>query len=210
MYIYLDESKGFFWEKKKIVFWWLLTNLRPSTIDKLYYEFLDFIWVKEKWWEIKSNNKKYKDKILDFYKFLKNKKEYKNIEFIWAYCDNYEENWLRYSNIVANLFARSLKDNKFNLDKVRNIDIISDMLKLSYSEENIRDYLKYSHQKLQRKFSVQKISFTFVDSKRYWWIKFADFIAWILRKKYIWWEDELEYEFTEMFVWSRIFMIKIK
>jgi len=211
MYIYLDESKGFFWEKKKIVFWWLLTNLKPSVIDRIYYEFLDSVWIKESWWEVKSNNSRYKNKIFDFYKFLKNKKEYRDIEFIWAYCGNYSEDWEKFYQILTEIFKRSLIWNKFNLEKIRDVHIISDMIKFSFTNKDIEKSLKIdlSIWNIRKKFNIQKISFDFVDSKRYWWIKFSDFIAWILRKKYIG-KESLEEEFIEMFVREDILIVKFK
>lgn len=212
MYIYIDESKGFFWEKKKIVFWWLLTNLKLSVIDRLYYEFLDSVWIKEIRWEIKSSDHKFKDKIFDFYKFLKNKKEYRDIEFIWAYCDDYEENWLFFYKIVVEILNRWLVNNKFNLKKIRDIYFFSDMMKMIFTGKNIKNALNADIDLLdvKKEFNIQKIFFDFVDSKKYWWIKFADFIAWILRKRYIWWEKYLDADFEEMFVWKWIRLIKLK
>lgn len=203
MYIFIDESKSFNRNQKKIVFWWLVTNLKPSTIDRLYYEFLDSVGIRELWWEIKSSHFRYRDDIFDFYKFLKNKKEFKDIEFVWAYCKKYKENWYNYYFIIAEMVKWILLKNKFKHKKIKDINIIADNLKLSTPAKDIKIWLRSDIRLvgLFRKLNVQKVLFNFEDLKKYWWIKFADFIAWILRKKYIAKTDDLDLEFKECFIW---------
>jgi len=213
VFIFLDESKGFNKEDKKIVFWWLITNLTPSSIDKLYYSFLDEKWLTEKNWEIKSFDHRYEKHIFDFHNFLKKQREFEDIEFIWAFCKWYKESWENYYKILVELVKYAINKNKFNHSKIRDIKILADHVKLSYTDKDIKIKINNdpSLNKDRKKFNIQKIHFDFENSKSYWWIKFSDFIAWILRKKYILREEEdLPCWFEECFVWNDIIIVKLK
>ena len=212
MYIFLDESKRFNKNNKKIVFWWLITNLKPSTIDTLYYDFLDEKWIKEINWEIKSYEKKYEKDIFDFHNFLKNHRLNNDIEFVWAYSEWYTENWNNYYKILIAIIKYVVNKNKFNLKKIIKVNIIADHLKLSFKERDIKNMLNNDSDldKDKKRFAIQKFNFEFTDSKRYWWVKFSDFIAWILRKKYIAEEWDLPYLFEEHLVWWDIIIVKLK
>ena len=96
MYIFLDESKRLNKQWGKFILAWLVTNLKPSTIDKLYSDFLEHSWIQEKWWEIKSYDGNYRDRIDWFFSYLQTSKYCNCIQFIWIYVKNYQETWKNY------------------------------------------------------------------------------------------------------------------
>ena len=85
------------------------------------------------------------------------------------------------------------------------LNIIADNIKLDYNKETIKKLLK-NDMSLYRKKS-KWITFTFENSKRYGWIKFADFIAWKLREHYINNKEMLDSDFIEYFVNDEISFI---
>ena len=209
MYIFLDESKQIIWDNWEFIFWWLVTTYKPSTIDKIYYNFLKENWIKEKWWEIKSYDSKYRDKINSFYDYLVENKYMKNIEFIWLYATWYKENWKNYYKTLVHSITHTILKNEIVKNKFQNVKIIADKLKLDYKEEKIQELLN-NESSLSDIKSIKKISFTFSNSKRYWWLKFSDFIAWILRNKYILNKKELPYNFIEYFVNNEVIFLRLK
>ncbi len=210
MIIFLDESKKINkWKKWQYIFWWLITTYKPSTIDKIYWEFLEEIGVSLKWWELKSTDRNYKDKIYWFYSFLISKWYMKNIEFCWIYIDEYKENGNNYIEMLTILMSFIIKKNKFNNNWFSKIQIIADKLKLNKNENYIQKLLNKNLHWLKQENYLKIIWFDFYNSKKFWWLQFADFIAWILRKKYIENKENLPYNFIEYFVNKEIKIIKI-
>ena len=209
MYIFLDESKQIIWDNWEFIFWWLVTTYKPSTIDKIYYEFLKENWIKEKWWEIKSFDSNYRDDINSFYEYLVEKNHMKNIEFIWLYATWYKESWKNYYKSLVHSIKHTIINNEIVKDNFLKVTIIADNLKLDYKEEKIQELLNNDEVFSEFK-NIKKFNFTFSNSKRYWWLKFSDFIAWILRKKYILQKEELPYNFIEYFVNDEITFLRLK
>ena len=85
------------------------------------------------------------------------------------------------------------------------IRIIADNIKLNYKQEKIKQLLN-SEQKINNK-KNKWFKFIFENSKRYWWIKFADFISWKLRENYITEKEILDNDFIKYFVNSEISFI---
>lgn len=209
MYIFLDESKQIIWDNWEFIFWWLVTTYKPSTIDKIYYDFLKDNWIKEKWWEIKSFDSNYRDDINSFYEYLVEKNHMKNIEFIWLYATWYKESWKNYYKSLVHSIKHTIINNEIVKDNFLKVTIIADNLKLDYKEEKIQELLN-NDEVLSEFKNIKKFNFTFSNSKRYWWLKFSDFIAWILRKKYILQKEELPYNFIEYFVNDEITFLRLK
>ena len=112
MYIFLDESKLLTKKWWKFILGWLVTSLKPWTIDKLYKGFLEHTWIKEKWWEIKSYDKKYRDKIENFYLHIKDSRYSKEIEFVWIYAKEYFDSGEDYYYCLVQLILHTIKYNK--------------------------------------------------------------------------------------------------
>ena len=205
MYIFLDESKALHKKWWKFILAGLITDLNHSTIDNIYKNFLEYIWVKEKWGEIKSFDKKYRWKIDNFYKYIKSSKYNKNIQFIWVFVQNYNESWDNYYSSLVELIYHTQKYSHILKNNFEFINIIADNLKLDYKEEYIKKLLNSDEKILNKKNKWFK--FTFGNSKRYWWIKFADFIAWKLRETYINKKNEIDSDFIEYFVNNEISFI---
>lgn len=212
MYLFIDESKQINHNNWKFIFWWLITNYKPSTLDKIYYQYLKDNWIKEKWWEIKSFDNKYRSKISSFYQYLKENNHLLNIEFVWLFATWYRENWKNYYNSLIELVYHTILYNNLFNNSFKDIKIIADNLKLDINEENIRNMLNNEEKilKVRNIGKIKKFSFTFSNSKRYWWLKFSDFIAWILRDKYILGKKELPFWFIETFVNKEIIFIKLE
>lgn len=210
MRIYLDESKKIhLWKKWQYIFWWLVTTYKPNTIDKIYLDFLDNIWFKNKWKELKSTDRFYKDKVNYFYKFLEDEWYMENIEFYWIYIEEYKENWENYIEMLTILLNFLIEKNKFQDENFNKIQIIADNLKLNKDQREIEISINLNLDDLLKKYNIQDLWFKFFNSKKYWWLMFADFIAWILRKKYIDNKEELDYEFVEYLVNKEVKIVKI-
>jgi len=212
MYFFIDESKQIKGKNGQIVLGWLLTTYRPSTIDKIYSSYLKHIWIQEKDNEIKSCDWKYKHIIKHFYTYLQEKWFMKNIELVWLYAKNYYEKWERYYELLVNLIIYSLKNNILQEKSFTKMNILSDVLKLDYTQEKIRNLLNQESElsRMKRDYAIQNYTFHFENSKRYGWIKFSDFVAWILRKKYISQEEDFPEWFQECLIWNDIVFITIK
>ena len=76
---------------------------------------------------------------------------------------------------------------------------------LDFSEEKIKDYLNNENKIFDKK--SKWFTFAFENSKRYWWIKFADFISWKLRNTYINEKEIIDSDFIEYFVNNEISFI---
>ena len=208
MYIFLDESKALHKNWWKFILAWLVTSLKPWTIDKLYSNFLIHSWIREKWGEIKSCDGLYKNKINDFYYFLKDSQYSNNIELIWIFAKNYFENWESYYWCLEQLTIHILKNIKIE-SKIKKINIIADNLKLNYKQEDIKNLLNKSSK--LKKFKIYKwFDFLFENSKNFWWIKMADFIAWKLRETFISERLKIDKDFIRLFVNEEIVIIKLK
>lgn len=209
MIIYIDESKKINkWKKWQYIFWWIITTYKSGTINKIYCEFLDFSWIKYKW-ELKSTDRLYKSEIEWFYNFLDSKWYMENIEFCWIYIEEYKENWNNYIEMLSILTKFIIEKNKFNNNSISKIQIIADNLKLDIKEKDIEKILNNKILKELKDNRIKKLWFTFFNSKKYWWLSFADFTSGILRRKYINNNDELPYNFIEYFVNKEIKIIKI-
>ena len=195
-------------KKMTIYFWWLVTTYKSGTIDKIYNEFLKYSWIKYKW-ELKSTDRFYKNEIFWFYDFLDNNWYMENIEFCWIYIDEYKENWNNYIEMLTILTKFIIEENKFNNKWLSKIQIIADNLKLDKKEKDIQRILKSNLNNSLNKNFLKNLWFSFFNSKKYWWLSFADFISWILRKKYIENKEELPYKFIEYFINKEIKIIKI-
>ena len=205
MYIFLDESKALHKNWWKFILAWLVTNLKPSTIDKIYYDFLKHSWIKEVWWELKSFNKKYRNRIDWFYNYIKISKYFDQIQFIGIFAKNYKESWENYYKSLESLIEHTIKYSYLMKSNNDLINIIADNIKINYSKEKIKLLLNEN-----KKISSKKLkwyTFLFWNSKRYWWIKFSDFIAWKLREVYISEKNILDNDFIEYFVNEEISFI---
>jgi len=60
-------------------------------------------------------------------------------------------------------------NNKFNLEKIRDVYFFSDMIKMVFTGKNIKNALNTDIDllDLKKEFNIQKIFFDFVDSKKY-------------------------------------------
>ena len=208
MYIFLDESKKLHKKWWKFILSWLVTNLKPWTIDRIYNEFLKENWIKEVWWEVKSFDKKFRKKIDNFFYFIKNSKYSNNIEFVWIFAKNYFENGENYFSCLEYLVKHTIEFNKV-IKKIEKINIFADNLKLNFDQDDIRNLLNKSS-KLKKYKTYKWYNFVFSNSKRYWWIKFADFISWKLNMIYIKEKEEVYNDFIELFVNEEITFIKLK
>ena len=208
MYIFLDESKLLTKKWWKFILGWLITSLKPWTIDNLYKGFLEHTWIKEKGWEIKSYDWEYKKRIDDFYMYIKSWKYSEKIEFVWLFAKNYKENWESYYECLKILLIHTLKFNKIN-SKFEKINIIADNIKLNYKQEKIK--LLLNNEIELENIKIHKwFTFKFANSKNNSWIKFSDFVAWILREKYISERYDRYRNFEEYCVNKEISFIKIK
>ncbi len=205
MYIFLDESKALHKNWWKFILAWLVTSLKPSTIDKIYSSFLEHSGIKEVWGELKSFNKKYRDRIDWFYNYLKISKYFNQIQFIWIYARNYKESWKNYYRSLEILLEHTIKYSYLVKSNTDSINIIADNIKINYSKKKIKNLLN-SNKKISTK-NNKWYTFIFGNSKRYWWIKFSDFIAWKLRETYISEKKILETDFIEYFVNEEISFI---
>ena len=205
MYIFLDESKALHKNWWKFILAGLITTLNHSTIDNLYREFLKYIWIKEIWWEIKSFDKKYRWKVDWFFNYIKWSRYSNEIQFIWIYAKNYKENWRNYYKSLVELIFHTNKYSYLLKNNYKSLNIIADNLKLDYKEEKITQLLNEDKKISNKKSKLYK--FIFWNSKRYWWIKFADFIAWKLRETYISEKQKLDKDFIEYFVNEEISFI---
>ena len=208
MYIFLDESKALHKNWWKFILAWLVTNLKPSTIDKIYKDFLEHTWIKEKWGEIKSSDWNYREKIDDFYMYIKSWRFSSQVEFVWIYVRNYKENWKNYYTSLKYLVEHTIKFNIIN-SNFEKINIIADNLKLDYKKEKIKSLLN-NEPILDNIWEHKWFTFTFWNSKKNSWIKFADFVAWILREKYITWNYNKYRDFEDYCVNWEVRFIKIK
>lgn len=210
MIIYLDESKKIDkWKKWQFIFWWLITTYKSSTIDKLFKEFISLNKIKLTWWEIKSTDRRYKDKIDSFYTFLVDKWYINNIEFCWIYINEYRENWKNYIEMLSILVEFIINNNKFKNKWFSKVQIISDMLKLDIKENTIRNELNINLDEIKNINNIKKVWLEFYNSKSFWWLMFSDFVVWILRKKYINWLNSMPYDFIEYFVNKEVKIVKI-
>ena len=208
MYIFLDESKRLNKQWGKFILAWLVTNLRPSTIDKLYSDFLEHSWIKEKWWEIKSYDGNYRDRIDDFYLFLKESHYRNDIEFVWIYAKNYFETGENYYYCL-NMLCHHILNYQNALKQITKVHIIADNIKLNYEQEDIKMLLNKSSK--LKKFKIYKgFDFVFGNSKNYWGIKISDFIAWKLRNVFITEKEDFEKTFKTLFVNEEITIVKLK
>ncbi len=203
MYIFLDESKALHKEWWKFILAGLVTSLKPWTIDKIYCDFLNHTWIKEKGWEIKSYDRNYRDKIEYFYNFIKYSKYSKQIQFIWIFAKNYKESWKNYFESLKILIYHTLKYSNILNKKFETINIIADNIKLDYKKEKIKKLLNEKKSLIKK----SKFTFTFGNSKKYWWIKFSDFVAWKLNNVYITKREEIDSDFIEYFVNEEISFI---
>jgi len=208
MYIFLDESKALHKNWWKFILAWLVTSLKPSTIDKIYYDFLEHSGIKEFWGEIKSHDRFYREKIDDFYMYIKSWKFANQIEFIWIYARNYKETWKNYYTSLKYLIEHTIKFNIIN-SNFEKINIIADNIKLNYKKEKIKSLLN-NEVILQNIWKHKWFTFIFWNSKNNPWIKFADFVAWILRERYITWNYNKYRDFEDYCVNWEIRFIKIK
>ena len=155
-------------------------------------------WIKEVWWELKSFNKKYRWKIDWFYNYLRTSKYFKQIQFIWIYTKNYKESWKNYYKSLEILLEHTYKYSYLTKNNTNLINIIADNIKIDYSKEKIKTLLNENKTLFNK--NSKWYTFLFGNSKRYWWIKFADFIAWKLRESYISEKEVLDSNFIEYFV----------
>ncbi len=207
MIIYLDESKKINkWKRWQYIFWWLITIYKSWTIDKIYNEFLEYSWIKYKW-ELKSNDRFYKKEIEVFYEFLELKWYMKNIEFCWIYIDEYKENGKNYIEMLSILSEFIIEKSKFK-NNFSVVQIIADNLKLNINEKAIKNILNNNLNFLVQKKYIKKLWFAFFNSKKYWWLAFADFISWIIKKEYIDNKEKLDYDFIKYFTNKEIKIIK--
>ena len=183
MYIFLDESKALHKKWWKFILAGLVTNLKPSTIDKIYYDFLEHSWIKEFWGEIKSCDRFYRERIDDFYMYIKSWKFSEQIEFVWIYVRNYKETGENYYTALKFLVEHTIKFNIIN-SNFEKINIIADNIKLNYKKDKIKSLLN-NEVILQNIWKHKWFTFAFWNSKTNSWIKFADFVSWILRERYI-------------------------
>jgi len=211
MRIFLDESKKIDgWKKWQFIFWWLVTTYKPSTIDKIYLEFLESIWFKNKWKELKSTDRYYKNQINDFYNFLDDKWYMENIELCWIYIEEYRENWENYTEMLSILTEFIIENNKFKDYWLSKIQIIADNLKLNKNQRDIEIWLNNELEQLLIESKIKSLWFKFFNSKKFWWLQFADFVAWILKRKYIDNKEELDYDFIEHLVNKEVNFKQIK
>ena len=208
MYIFLDESKALHKKWWKFILAGLVTSLKPSTIDKIYSSFLEHTGIEEKWWEIKSCDWDYRDNIDDFYMYIKSWKFSKEVEFVWISVRNYKENWKNYYTALKFLVEHTIKFNIIN-SNFEKIHIIADNLKLDYKKEKIKSLLN-NEEILQQIWQHKWFTFIFWNSKNVSWIKFADFVAWILRERYITWNYDRYRDFEDYCVNREVRFIKIK
>lgn len=204
MYIFLDETKRIKWENWEFILWWLVTSLKPWKVDEIYKEFLEYSGIKEKWWEIKSYDRSNRWKIESFYYYLKFSKYWNLFEFVWIFAKWYKESWKNYYKTLEELLKHTFEYTLINKDSFQKVNIIADNLKLDIKQENIRNSI--NELKLNKKW----FSFTFENSIKFWWLKFADFIVWLLRKKYILEINDNYIDFMECFVNKEIVFIKLK
>ena len=196
MYIFLDESKSLNKKWWKFILSWIITSLKPWTIDKIYNEFLNYSWITESWGEIKSCDRKYQVKIQRFHYYIKHSKYSEQIQFIWVFSKNYKENWENYYKSLKILLTHTLRFSKIINKNFNTYNIIADNIKLNYKEEKIKSLLNND----SNLSNWNKFKFIFANSKKYWWIKIADFIAWRLWNTYIKEKELLESDFIEYFV----------
>jgi len=210
MIIYLDESKKINnWKKWQYIFWWLITKYKPSTLDKIFREFILENKIKLTWWEIKSTDRRYKDEIDKFHTFLIDKWHIENIEFCWIYIEDYKENWGNYVEMLSILVDFIITNNKFENKWFWKIQIIADILKLDMKENHIRNKLNENLYEVKNQNNIKTVWLEFYNSKSFWWLSFADFTVWILRRKYINWNDDMPYDFIEHFVNKEVKIVQI-
>ncbi len=203
MYIFLDESKALHKKWWKFILAGLVTSLKPGTIEKIYNDFLKHTGIKEYWGEIKSFDRKYRNKIEYFYNFIKYSKYSEQIQFIGVYAKNYKENWKNYFECLKILIYHTIKYSKILNKKFNSINIIADNIKLDYKKEKIKKLLNEEKSLIKK----SKFTFTFSNSKKYWWIKFSDFVAWKLSNVYITEKENIDKDFIEYFVNEEISFI---
>jgi len=210
MIIYLDESKKINnWKKGQYIFWWLITQYKPSTLDKIFKEFILENKIKLTWWEIKSTDRRYKDEIDKFHTFLIDKWHIENIEFCGIYIEEYKENWENYVEMLSILVDFIITHNKFENKWFWKIQIIADILKLDMKENHIRNKLNENLYEVKNINNIKTVWLEFYNSKSFGWLSFADFTVWILRRKYINWNDDMPYDFIKHFVNKEVKIVQI-
>ena len=138
----------------------------------------------------------------------KNWKYSDKIEFVWIYAKNYKECWKNYYTSLKYLVEHTLKFNIIN-SNFEKIHIIADNIKLDYKKDKIKLLLN-NEVILQNIWEHKWFTFAFWNSKNISWIKFADFVAWILRERYINWNYNKYRDFEDYCVNWEVRFIKIK
>lgn len=170
MHIFIDETKKL--AEWKIIFWWFLTTHKSSSIDKFYQEFLKENWIKETGWEIKSYDKKYRNKIPKIFLKISQRKEL-NYKAFWLEINWYKENLKNYTKAVEKIIELLALDLIKHKGKIK---IIADSVKLWTKNKSVI----FISKTLSKRFNL-KCSFSFENSKNYWGLKIADFICGELR-----------------------------
>ena len=141
MYIFLDESKTLHKNWWKFILAGIVTSLKPWTIDRIYYDFLRYKNIREVWGEVKSFDKKYRNKIDWFYDYIKWSVYWKQIQFIGIYSKNYTESWENYYHSLKELIYHTVKYTYIDKKNFNSISIIADNIKLNYSDSKIKNLL---------------------------------------------------------------------
>jgi hypothetical protein len=115
------------------------------------------------------------------------------------------KNWENYYKSLVELIFHTQKYSYISKNNKEIVNIIADNIKLDYKKEYIKKLLNNENKIYNKK--SKWFTFTFENSKRYWWIKFADFIAWKLRNTYISEKEILDSDFIEYFVNEEISFI---